>query len=67
VSKAIFRLEDTMFRSLRKPEVLVATLAAAGILLITMGARQSLGLFVGPLNTSTGLGIGTISLALAVG
>ena len=56
-----------MFRSLRKPEVLVATLAAAGILLITMGARQSLGLFVGPLNTSTGLGIGTISLALAVG
>lgn len=56
-----------MFRSLRKPEVLVATLAAAGILLITMGARQSLGLFVGPINTSTGLGIGTISLALAVG
>ncbi|MBK9523149.1 MAG: MFS transporter [Rhodocyclaceae bacterium] len=56
-----------MFQSLRKPEVLIVTLAAAGILAITMGARQSLGLFVGPLNTSTGLGITTISLALAVG
>ena len=35
--------------------------------MVTMGARQSLGLFVSPLNTSTGLGIVTISLALAVG
>jgi MFS family permease len=31
-----------------------------------MGLRQSLGLFVSPLNTSTGLGIVTISFALAV-
>src|SRR6202165_5821341 len=45
----------------------VVTLSAAGILMVTMGARQSLGLFVSPLNTSTGLGITTISLALAVG
>ena len=43
------------------------TLAAAGILMVTMGARQSMGLFVGPLNTSTGLGIVAISFALAVG
>lgn len=42
-------------------------LAAAGSLLITMGARQSLGLFVAPLDLSTGLGIAKISLALAVG
>jgi MFS family permease len=42
-------------------------LAAAGSLLITMGARQSLGLFVAPLDLSTGLGIAEISLALAVG
>jgi len=42
-------------------------LAAAAILLITMGARQSLGLFVAPLNRSTGAGIVAISLALAVG
>jgi MFS family permease len=35
--------------------------------MVTMGARQSLGLFVSPLNSSTGLGITAISLALAVG
>ena len=48
-------------------EAVVVTLAAAAILMVTMGARQSLGLFVSPLNTTTGLGIVTISLALAVG
>ncbi len=56
-----------MFHSLRKPDVLVTTLAAAGILMVTMGVRQSLGLFVSPLMTSTGLGITTISFALAIG
>ena len=45
----------------------IVTLAAAAILMVTMGARQSLGLFVSPLNSSTGLGITVISLALAVG
>jgi MFS family permease len=44
----------------------LVTLAAAAILMVTMGARQTLGLFVSPLNSSTGLGITTISLALAV-
>jgi len=43
------------------------TLVAAALLMITMGARQSMGLFVSPLNTSTGLGIATISFALAIG
>lgn len=42
-------------------------LAAAAILTITMGARQTLGLFVSPLNTATGLGIVSISFAMAVG
>jgi MFS family permease len=42
-------------------------IAAAALLMITMGVRQSMGLFVSPLNTSTGLGIVTISFALAVG
>ena len=56
-----------MFRTLRSPDVLAVTLAAAGILMVTMGTRQSLGLFVSPLNSSTGLGIATISLAMAVG
>jgi hypothetical protein len=42
-------------------------LSSAAIMAVTIGARQSLGLFVSPLNTSTGLGIVTISFALAVG
>ncbi len=42
-------------------------LASAAIMAVTIGLRQSLGLFVSPLNTSTGLGIVTISFALAVG
>jgi MFS family permease len=42
-------------------------IAAAAIMTITMGARQSLGLFVSPLNTATGLGIVAISFAMAIG
>ena len=56
-----------MFRSLNRPDVLLVTLAAAGILMVTMGARQSLGLFIAPIGASTGLSIATISLALAIG
>src|SRR5574343_476387 len=56
-----------MFHSLRRPDVLAVTLAAAGILMVTMGIRQSFGLFVSPINTATGMGIAAISLALAVG
>jgi len=56
-----------MFRTLRSPGVLLTTLLAAGILAITMGTRQSLGLFVSPLNSATGLGIATISFAMAIG
>jgi predicted MFS family arabinose efflux permease len=44
----------------------IVTLAAAAILMVTMGARQSIGLFISPLNSSTGLGIATISFALAI-
>jgi len=42
-------------------------LSSAAILAVTIGIRQSLGLFVSPLNTATGLGIVTVSFALAVG
>ncbi|NBU44607.1 MAG: MFS transporter [Betaproteobacteria bacterium] len=56
-----------MMSALRNPLVLVTVLMAGGVLLITMGIRQSVGLFVGPLNTETGLGITSISLALAIG
>jgi len=41
--------------------------AAAAILLITMGLRQTSGLFVLPITTSTGVSIVAISFALAVG
>ncbi len=56
-----------MFDRLRRPDTLVVVLAAAGILTVTMGIRQSFGLLVQPLNTTTGLSIATISLALAIG
>ncbi|MCK6436576.1 MFS transporter [Rivihabitans pingtungensis] len=59
-----------MLRSLRvlnTPLSLAITLSAAGVLMITMGARQSLGLFVSPIHDSTGMGVAAISLALAVG
>jgi predicted MFS family arabinose efflux permease len=42
-------------------------LAAAGTFALTMGTRQTMGLFLSPLNTSTGLGLGSISLAFAFG
>ena len=42
-------------------------LAAAGTFALTMGTRQTMGLFLGPLNTATGLGLGSISLAFAFG
>ena len=42
-------------------------LAATATLLVTMGIRQSLGLYVQPVAADTGLGIVAISFALAVG
>ena len=39
----------------------------AAILMITMGVRQTTGLFLSPINTATGLGIVSISFALAIG
>lgn len=51
----------------RERSWLFIALAAAAMLMVTMGVRQSQGLFVFPLNSSTGLGIATISFAMAVG
>jgi predicted MFS family arabinose efflux permease len=42
-------------------------LASAGTFALTMGVRQSMGLFLGPLNTATALGLANISLAFAFG
>ena len=55
------------FPSMNHRGVWITTLMAASILMITMGTRQSMGLYMGPINTDTGLGIVTISLAMAVG
>lgn len=46
--------------------VWITTLMASSVLMISMGSRQSMGLYVGPLNTDTGLGIVAISLAMAI-
>ncbi len=42
-------------------------LAAAGTFAATMGTRQSMALFISPLNSHTGLGLSNISLAFAFG
>jgi predicted MFS family arabinose efflux permease len=49
----------------RTPALLL--LAASGILLLTMGVRQSLGLFVLPIVTATGVSLVSVSFALAIG
>ncbi len=47
------------------PRILMV--AAASILLLTMGIRQSLGLFVLPIAAATGVSLVSISFALAIG
>jgi MFS family permease len=51
----------------RRTAFWLVLLAAAGTFALTMGTRQSMGLFLPALNTSTGLGLGSISLAFAFG
>src|SRR5512144_450921 len=51
----------------RVPTLFWVLLAAAGTFALTLGARQSMGLFVGAINTSTGLGLASVSLAFAFG
>lgn len=43
------------------------TLAASVLMGLAMGGRSAMGLFVSPLNTASGMGLASISLALAVG
>ena len=44
----------------------ILILVASAIMMITMGARLTSGLFLSPLNTATGLGVATISFVMAV-
>ena len=56
-----------MSEATRRATFWIVMLAAAGTFALTMGARQSMGLFLPALNTSTALGLGNISLAFAFG
>jgi predicted MFS family arabinose efflux permease len=56
----------SFFPSMNHRGVWITTLMASSVLMISMGSRQSMGLYVGPLNTDTGLGIVAISLAMAI-
>jgi predicted MFS family arabinose efflux permease len=49
------------------PAAWLVILAGAAILALTMGTRQTMGLFLGDLNTATGVGIASVSLAFAIG
>jgi MFS family permease len=51
----------------RAAPIFWVVLAAAGCYALTMGARQSMGLYLGTLNTHTGLGLASISLSFAFG
>ncbi len=43
------------------------TLAATVLIALALGSRSAFGLFVSPINTATGIGLATISLAVAIG
>ena len=61
-------MSDLSHRTSRTPmAVWMVLLAAAATFALTMGTRQTMGLFLSALNTSTGLGVGSISLAFAFG
>ena len=54
-----------MSATYRMPWLMIV--CATLVMMITMGTRQVTGLFVAPLDTSTGLGIVAISFAIAIG
>src|SRR5512147_2591399 len=47
--------------------VLAVALAAGAVFALGLGVRQSQALFIGPINSATGIGYAAISLAFAVG
>lgn len=59
-------MDDTTAPASRR-QVYTLVLTAAGILLITMGVRQTSGLFLVPITQSTGVTIVAMSFALAIG
>jgi len=57
----------TIDQAAKRAAIWGVLLPAAAIMMLTMGTRQVSGLFVSPINTATGLGIVSISFALAIG
>jgi len=53
--------------AMRYQALWLVLLATAGTFALTMGVRQTMGLFLSAVNTSTGLGVASISLAFAFG
>src|SRR3954468_8701930 len=53
--------------AMTKRQIVTLSVAAAAILMITMGARQTSGLYLLPITRSTGVSIVAFSLALAIG
>ena len=60
-------MNDATVAARRHIPLWLVLFAGAGTFALTMGTRQTMGLFLSPLNTSTGLGLGSISLAFAFG
>jgi predicted MFS family arabinose efflux permease len=60
-------MSDSQHSSTRQWAWWLVLLATAGTFALTMGVRQTMGLFLSSLNTSTGLGVGAISMAFAFG
>lgn len=60
-------MNNPVNKSTRQHALWLVLLAAAGTFALTMGVRQTMGLFLSPMNTATGLGVGSISLAFAFG
>ena len=56
-----------MMRNISSRSVWTVILSASTILMITMGVRQTVGLFIAPLDAASGMGIVSISFALAIG
>ena len=59
-------MEDVRTMQARNASVIAVTAAAVALLALTMGSRSVVGLFLSPLNSATGLGMATLSFAVAL-
>jgi predicted MFS family arabinose efflux permease len=59
-------MEDIRSMQARNVSVIAITAAAVALLALTMGSRSVVGLFLSPLNSATGLGMATLSFAVAL-